>query len=50
MSIWPKIEKMGQVLGKNLNFKKVKKGSHAIFDPMPISEGRSKNSENLPDN
>ena len=49
--IWPKIEKMGHVLGKNVNLKKVKnKGSHSVFDPMPISEGVSKNSEILPDN
>ncbi len=45
-----KIEKMGHLLGKNLNFKKMKrKGSHTVFDPMPISEGVSKNSGNLPD-
>ena len=42
---------MGQFLGKYFNFKKLKKyGLHTIFDPMPISEGVSKNSVNLPDN
>ena len=25
-------------------------GLNTVFDPMPISEGVSKNSENLPDN
>jgi len=30
---------MGHLLGKNLNFKKVKKkGSHTVFDPQSVRE------------